>query len=112
VSGELERKVRAVWALAPDVHCKGLCANYCGIIPIEDAERMVYAEREITIDHLADGTCDKLVLGRCSIYDDRPLICRMWGGVDQMFMRCPHGCGPMMHTTEARFIFETMENLT
>lgn len=29
---------------------------------------------------------------RCSAYDKRPMICRLWGVVETM--KCPHGCRP------------------
>lgn len=43
---------------------------------------------------LADLTCDKLIDGKCSIYEDRPFICRVFGAVKSERMRCPHGCKP------------------
>lgn len=30
--------------------------------------------------------------GRCSVYDVRPMVCRLWGLVPSM--RCPYGCKP------------------
>jgi len=36
--------------------------------------------------------CPLLVMGRCSVYDHRPLICRTFGSVEGL--RCPHGCLP------------------
>ncbi len=29
---------------------------------------------------------------RCSVYEDRPTVCRLWGA--QQAMPCPHGCQP------------------
>jgi hypothetical protein len=38
-----------------------------------------------------NGTsCELLVDGRCSIYQDRPLICRLYGVAEGL--PCPHGC--------------------
>lgn len=108
----LERKVRSVWASAPDVGCKGLCSDCCGPVLMSPAEERVLADKGITIDFDRETlVCDKLVLGRCSIYDDRPLICRMWGGVDYFLMRCPHGCATQLSNAEAAVIFAAMENL-
>lgn len=36
--------------------------------------------------------CPALRDGRCSVYDDRPTICRLWGATTSM--PCPHGCAP------------------
>jgi Fe-S-cluster containining protein len=32
------------------------------------------------------------ILGRCSVYQIRPMVCRIWGAVASM--RCEHGCRP------------------
>jgi Fe-S-cluster containining protein len=34
------------------------------------------------------------VLGNCTVYRIRPLVCRLWGAIDHPLMRCPHGCKP------------------
>ena len=36
--------------------------------------------------------CPKLKDGCCTVYDRRPLICRLWG-IDEA-MPCEHGCVP------------------
>lgn len=96
MSDSLERIYRAV----PTVECRGLCAQSCGPIDMSDAERnrieargVTMPKREQLMDNIIErGTCDcpALVDERCSIYDDRPLICRLWGAVESM--PCPHGC--------------------
>jgi hypothetical protein len=46
-----------------------------------------------------DANCPALtVLGRCSIYEDRPTICRLWGVVESM--PCPWGCRPDRYLTD------------
>jgi hypothetical protein len=86
----LERIYRSV----PTVECKGLCARSCGPIDMSDVERQRIAELGVdipkpTIESLAES-CPALVDNRCTIYDHRPLICRLWGAVESM--PCPHGC--------------------
>jgi Fe-S-cluster containining protein len=59
-------------------------------------------ELEVTIPSMADGVaavergeeyyCPALRDGRCSVYADRPTICRLWGATKSM--PCPHGCTP------------------
>jgi Fe-S-cluster containining protein len=44
------------------------------------------------IERGEDYYCPALIDGRCSVYDDRPTICRLWGATQSM--RCPHGCTP------------------
>jgi uncharacterized protein len=97
MSDSLERIYRSV----PYVACKQLCAHSCGPIEMSDEERRRIAERGVVIpppaevlDAVMKGEhnmdCPALVDGRCSVYDVRPLICRLWGAVESM--PCPHGC--------------------
>jgi hypothetical protein len=49
---------------------------------------------EAVASYLMDGdyTCPALKDGRCSVYDVRPTLCRLWGVVEDM--PCPWGCVP------------------
>ncbi len=94
----LERIYRAL----PTVSCKGLCAETCGPIEMSPTERRRITETydidippaDEALQAIHEGRrtpdCPALADGRCSIYDDRPLICRLWGAVESM--PCPHGC--------------------
>jgi len=34
--------------------------------------------------------------GRCDVYEDRPIMCRIFGTAPaNQKLRCPHGCAPM-----------------
>jgi hypothetical protein len=85
--------IEAIYADVPDAKCKGLCQRACGPVLASEAERRRIEERHGTFP-VADLnlTCSKLVEGRCSIYADRPLICRLYGTT--RVLRCEHGCGP------------------
>lgn len=37
-------------------------------------------------------TCPALQDGQCSVYDVRPMICRVWGASEDLV--CPYGCRP------------------
>ena len=84
-----------IYARVPEIECKGLCHGACGPIPATplEFERMEKAGGKAP-GHGADGTCTYLSNGRCAVYADRPLICRLWGVVSANLMRCPHGCRP------------------
>ena len=97
----LERLYRSL----PKMRCKGLCHGACGPIGMSAAElenmRRAAGDRllvaplgngDVLLSNKASLTCPLLKNGRCSIYDQRPLICRLWGMVKSM--RCPHGCRP------------------
>lgn len=96
MTDSLERLYRAV----PHVACRGLCTDSCGPVPMSEAEHMRVRAKGVDIPVIEDAltaikngdapTCPALVNNRCSVYDVRPLICRMWGAVESM--PCPHGC--------------------
>lgn len=93
-----------VYNSLPTMACKGLCLDWCdGHIPMTARERARIREtgqRPPPVDQ--EGPCSALAAdGGCSIYAVRPLICRLWGSVENM--TCPHGCVPeggMLSRTE------------
>lgn len=95
----LRQRIAALYARIPDVACKGLCSDYCGPIGAsasEGAAMLRAASQPLTVELplRAGGKCGYLTEPRrCSIYEARPLICRLWGAVEDL--RCPHGCVPV-----------------
>ena len=97
--------LRELYAAIPAVGCKGLCYDQCTLIPIDPAERSAIEEhtgrRVKTLPKMdllvmrteADGTCRYLRRQRCSIYEARPMICRLYGAAEGL--ECPHGCRPL-----------------
>jgi Fe-S-cluster containining protein len=99
-------RLAKLYARLPLIDCKGRCSASCGPIRCSRRERNVLervAGRELTTQTgttiLPDGRREPVGLcsmltpeGRCSVYEHRPLICRMWGVVENL--RCPYGCQP------------------
>lgn len=107
--------MKALWPKVPGVKCKGLCANACTNVPITVVETLYLIERhkaEVVLarhqhlpeqeDTAEDGfftfptlglnePCQFLKEGRCSIYEERPLVCRAYGH-PVLNLECPHGC--------------------
>jgi Fe-S-cluster containining protein len=102
-------KLKKIYAEVPEVNCKGLCHETCGVIPTSRIENRIISERvgynfinrqvEL-IEEKGCLTCPALVDNRCSIYKDRPLICRLYGAVKAL--RCPHGCTPKAFLPERK----------
>jgi hypothetical protein len=94
------RKLRQLYAKVPDVGCKGLCVQSCGPVPLLDAERhnITVATGKDPGSMMAgeDLLCPQLKDGRCSIYADRPLLCRLYGALPEDGMRCQFGCEPTL----------------
>ena len=118
------RVLREIYASIPDAGCKGLCADKCTsapMFPIELEQLEAAAGRKLPTMPTGDavggillgseiGTpCPLLVLGRCTAYDQRPLICRTFGSVEGM--RCEHGCGPAELLTDVMDCFEKVASL-
>lgn len=96
-------QIRRVWDQVPSTNCKGLCVDSCGPISASPLEQRLLAAHDIRlVDPIAELTgfvitgtandCPALVDGRCSVYEIRPTVCRLWGAVEDM--PCPYGCEP------------------
>ena len=94
----------ALYRSLPRMQCKGNCASACGPVPVTPLERQRIAEQghrwvDGKVIPLADGqtvgtTCSALDQKklRCRVYENRPMICRLWGLVEAL--KCPWGCTP------------------
>lgn len=100
VAANRRKAMRALYEQVPAIECKGLCADSCGPIEMSNIERATLrrigveiTDRDAALKQLkqtGDFDCDALVEGRCSVYADRPMICRLWGVTEAL--RCPYGC--------------------
>ena len=111
------RVLSEIYASIPSPGCKGLCVDECTTIPVFpfELEQLEAATgRKLPTMDAGDDLgglllgseigkpCPLLVLGRCSAYDHRPLICRAFGSVEGL--RCSHGCRPAeLISTEAQY---------
>lgn len=98
-----------VYRRIPMVECRGLCVDSCGPISMSKAEDARLRELGVAIPPMVDALaaiddgmdyyCPALRDGKCSVYEDRPAICRLWGATESM--PCPHGCTPAGALTRA-----------
>jgi uncharacterized protein len=99
----------------PTFECKPGCHGCCGLVPFTTSERdRVAAIRPLDQwEPFVDGswvptaalttmTCPFLGADGCSIYEDRPIVCRLFGSVDHPHMKCPMGCAPKRLLTDAQ----------
>lgn len=104
-----DRTLRMLYREVPEVHgCMRACGQCCGPVPWSPAE-LERVEGRIpagTVRVPAPGTPGHTVLVHplqprscpmlgpdkaCTVYEARPLMCRMFGAVEADNMRCPLG---------------------
>ncbi len=89
------KKLKAVYDKVPEVNCKNLCADFCGALGMQHGEwqeikKFAGSEPKMHPLTLTCGFLDKN--HRCAVYRVRPMICRIWGAVENN--KCRHGCEP------------------
>lgn len=91
-----EKALIALYDRVPSANCKGLCQHECSIIGFSDVEGdFMRKHSHCTPTPKEDGFCNQLTAdGKCRIYANRPIICRIWGTADDPRLKCPHGCEP------------------
>ncbi len=105
------KKLQTLYDSLPELKCKGLCYESCGPIGMEpiEVENISNASHEIpTVNK--EFVCSALVNNRCSIYEQRPAVCRLYGMVPKL--ACPHGCRPrkkMTNNKGRKFLKEIQE---
>lgn len=92
--------------------CKAGCDDCCGPVPFTDQEKEAaqkvrpFVQWERFGPHWVPSSAMETLecpfsKGGCQVYDTRPMICRLFGAVDNPRMKCPHGCGPKNFLTDA-----------
>lgn len=97
---------RDLFAAIPSFRCPEGCVACCGPVPFSAWEwsRLTSAER-LRGRRIKDPlTCPFIESGRCSIYDRRPLMCRIFGTTPDLL--CPRGHRPvtLLDSRDARQI--------
>jgi uncharacterized protein len=92
--------------------CKTGCDGCCGPVPFTDSEKAsaqkvrpfeqweAFGKHWIPASALTTMTCPFSRNG-CEVYETRPMVCRLFGAVDNPRMKCPHGCGAKKLLTDA-----------
>ena len=90
----LDRELQAIYDRLPVVVCQGKCQDACGPIACSDGERRRMERRagKPLVFHPETLSCGYLVDGRCSVYRERPFVCRIYGASTKL--ACPFGCRP------------------
>ena len=86
-------QLKKLYKKIPEFKCIEGCTDCCGPVPISEYEaKKLGTSQRITPTTV--GTCDCVYASKdgCTVYHDRPLICRLFGTVERL--KCPHGKAP------------------
>jgi Fe-S-cluster containining protein len=88
----------------PAMTCKPGCHDCCGPVPFSKEEQ----KRIGHLRAITSLTCPYLGETGCEIYEERPVMCRLFGVVEDL--PCPHGCAPkvLMKPKEAREVLRSV----
>jgi hypothetical protein len=109
---EALREIDVIYASLPTIECKRLCYQACGPIGLSRLEwRRIQEQTGAKPRLAADLTCPLLKDNLCSVYKNRPLLCRIYGMTKSLM--CPHGCVPSrwIEDDEAELLFQRVESL-
>lgn len=107
-------RLAALYNQVPRVHCKGLCQDQCTTIgagPTETARcgQAIATPATRLPEQWADPCPSLTADGRCAIYQQRPMICRVYGAAADL--PCDHGChvegGPLQPDVAAWLLRQT-----
>lgn len=118
-------QIRAIYSRMPKLDCKGLCHNSCGPIMASPLEARVLEEKGVQLpvvnsalsfvkEVFLQRTCPALTKDhRCRVYNDRPIICRLYGMVLDPRMICEHGCEPdrWLSSAEGHALIDAVQKL-
>jgi|SRR3990172_438196 len=91
---------KSLYSQIPTFSCKPGCHECCGPVPVSEWEtEQIGIENTIdlgirTTAFTKKASCKLLGPDGCMKYDQRPLLCRLFGTVQGM--TCPHGCRPFL----------------
>lgn len=111
---DMDARLDELYARVPGMlDCKGLCYDSCTRIALSPREQERIREQAgVTVPSAgfldvlqpySGQRCPALTpVGRCSVYEIRPMICRLFGAARDS--GCEHGCTPIrwLHPVEAR----------
>ena len=93
--------LETLYAALPSMACPGRCEQSCGVIVMT---RLEWIRIRRKLGYAPKGkpslVCPLLKKGRCSVYALRPLICRLYGMLQDQKMRCGYGCAAERFLTE------------
>ncbi len=82
------KTIRRLRRMIPDMKCPQGCTDCCGPVMFSEWER----DRIKLKKPLSGIDCQYIADGGCGIYEQRPIVCRLFGAIKKL--KCPRGCEP------------------
>lgn len=104
-SRQRRRGLARLYAQIPTFECEPGCTDCCGPVPASDTELTRAPLLADIVERLERGCldCPYSLGGNCSVYADRPFICRLFGTApEDERLRCPKGRAPTRPLTAAQ----------
>ena len=92
------QKIKIFREAIPSFACKPGCHDCCGPVTAssEEVSRLPMKSDAEHDEALAEFNCPYLGEKGCEVYEERPLICRLFGTTPSL--PCPNACGPATMT--------------
>ena len=104
--------IETLYRQIPRMACRPACGDCCGIVPWSPEEFAKVKDRmpadaqvsefrgSIIIIKPGSANCVFLAADAgCTVYEDRPFMCRLFGTAPEPRLTCPHGCRPTRQLT-------------
>ena len=92
---------RRIYKQIHTMSCREGCSDCCGPVPLSKWEAKRLGVEGI-MTPVKPGTLTCAFVGedrKCTVYDKRPYICRVFGCAEHPMLTCPYGCGPATKLT-------------
>lgn len=90
--------IQRLYDQIPSFKCKPGCTDCCGPIVFSKSEWEDVPDKK----NATNIDCPYIQKGHCSIYENRPFICRLFGAAKDKQLECPHGCKPEIPLTKEK----------
>lgn len=85
-----------LYSQIPKFKCIEGCTDCCGPVPANPEESKRIGKKPGVFYDEHGLLCEFAKDGGCSVYENRPLVCRIFGTVpSEPMLTCPHECKPM-----------------
>ena len=100
----IKEKHQQLYSQIPSFKCKANCTDCCGPVPISsyEAKQLGIPGQHLTPTKPGTLKCIFASKTGCTVYDKRPMMCRLFGTTKHPLLTCFHGCRPKNQLTKTK----------